>query len=279
MVKEGLTLSCNPMIEVAAVRQPGAQRTLMRRRGFTLIELLVVIAIIAILASILFPVFAQAREKARQTTCLNNLKNIGTAAMMYVQDYDETYPGGPGVGSLSYPGPQGTWTNFPNLPGGANQVPFSIGARLQPYVKNTQIFADPNDPTGDRFAAGRWDARFMRISYWWHSGISQGWSQPNYPAGTLSNTGVPYTMAAIPRPAELMMVQDNWAAYHSSGANGQARWNICFADGHVKFAKYLDAWLATNARPWTWNLFNPNKPLSVEQPCVPNCVAAAATVN
>ena len=64
------------------------------RRAFTLIELLVVIAIIAILAAILFPVFAQAREKARSISCLSNLKQIGTAAMMYVQDYDETYMAG-----------------------------------------------------------------------------------------------------------------------------------------------------------------------------------------
>jgi len=62
------------------------------RRGFTLIELLVVIAIIAILAAILFPVFAQAREKARETACLNNMKQIGTALTMYLQDWDETYP-------------------------------------------------------------------------------------------------------------------------------------------------------------------------------------------
>src|SRR5207302_8529479 len=62
------------------------------RRGFTLIELLVVIAIIAILAAILFPVFARAREAARKTTCLSNLKNIGLAALMYVQDYDEQFP-------------------------------------------------------------------------------------------------------------------------------------------------------------------------------------------
>ena len=63
-----------------------------KKTGFTLIELLVVIAIIAILAAILFPVFAKAREKARQTNCMNNLKNLGTAIMMYAQDYDELYP-------------------------------------------------------------------------------------------------------------------------------------------------------------------------------------------
>src|SRR5438128_3741872 len=63
-----------------------------RQRGFTLIELLVVIAIIAILAAILFPVFAQAREKARTTTCISNLRQIGLANNMYVQDYDEHFP-------------------------------------------------------------------------------------------------------------------------------------------------------------------------------------------
>jgi prepilin-type N-terminal cleavage/methylation domain-containing protein len=63
-----------------------------RQRGFTLIELLVVIAIIAILAAILFPVFAQTREKARQATCLSNLKQIGMGVLMYAQDYEETMP-------------------------------------------------------------------------------------------------------------------------------------------------------------------------------------------
>ena len=63
----------------------------MKRKGFTLIELLVVIAIIAILAAILFPVFAQAREKARQTACLSNLKQLATGGMLYSQDYDEKF--------------------------------------------------------------------------------------------------------------------------------------------------------------------------------------------
>src|SRR5215472_767833 len=64
----------------------------MKRNGFTLIELLIVIAIIAILAAILFPVFAQVREKARQTACLSNLRQIGMATRMYMQDYDDRFP-------------------------------------------------------------------------------------------------------------------------------------------------------------------------------------------
>src|SRR5438874_107201 len=90
-----------------------ARRALRPGAGFTLIELLVVIAIIAILAAILFPVFAQAREKARQTTCLSNLKQIGTATMMYVQDYDEKFyahryncDGGDGTGVAKATCPQ-----------------------------------------------------------------------------------------------------------------------------------------------------------------------------
>ena len=96
-----------------------------KRSGFTLIELLVVIAIIAILAAILFPVFARARENARRSSCSSNLKQIGLGMLQYTQDYDEKYPlartGGP---------------NFNNWAG-----------RIAPYVKSKQLFACPSNPS------------------------------------------------------------------------------------------------------------------------------------
>src|SRR5215213_2451721 len=104
------------------------------RRGFTLIELLVVIAIIAILAAILFPVFAQAREKARQTSCLSNVRQISTAYSMYIQDYDEHFP--PHVTERT--ADAGT----PDTP--EARAPFSYRTKLEPYSKNQQIFKCPS---------------------------------------------------------------------------------------------------------------------------------------
>lgn len=106
------------------------------RRAFTLIELLVVIAIIAILAAILFPVFAQAREKARQTSCLSNMKQIGTAALMYAQDYDERTP-------RNWYGPLDTGPEATTAPGDAPERYKWMDA-LQPYVKSAQIFTCPS---------------------------------------------------------------------------------------------------------------------------------------
>jgi prepilin-type N-terminal cleavage/methylation domain-containing protein/prepilin-type processing-associated H-X9-DG protein len=150
------------------------KRMLRRQPGFTLIELLVVIAIIAILAAILFPVFAQAREKARSTQCLSNLKQVGVATRMYTQDYDEVlvplylYSSHPSDGTLATGAPYLQW--FPDL--------------LLPYVKNNGVFVCPNWSSiytygRDAFPPGEGvGLRNMRWSYggnnwhWWPGGAN-----------------------------------------------------------------------------------------------------------
>jgi prepilin-type N-terminal cleavage/methylation domain-containing protein/prepilin-type processing-associated H-X9-DG protein len=108
------------------------------KRGFTLIELLVVIAIIAILAAILFPVFAKAREKARQTSCLSNLKQMSLGLLMYAQDYDECFPGTYEKMGQSADWPLVAWWDI-----------------IQPYVKNTQLMVCPSTRTYPSYGANR----------------------------------------------------------------------------------------------------------------------------
>jgi prepilin-type N-terminal cleavage/methylation domain-containing protein/prepilin-type processing-associated H-X9-DG protein len=167
---------------------------LSAKRGFTLIELLVVIAIIAILAAILFPVFAQAREKARQTSCLSNSKQISTAMMMYVQDYDEVMPM-----AISYPN-WGTWTQY-----------------VAPYTKNWDIMFCPS---GGRRLQASWD---LGPQYqWWanwqyFSQYGYNWDYLNRANGDCSNFvagpsylgGPPTALAAINQPAATVMLTDN----------------------------------------------------------------------
>src|SRR5205809_2834608 len=100
-----------------------------KRTGFTLIELLVVIAIIAILAAILFPVFAQARESARQTTCLSNCKQIGLGVAMYLQDYDNEYPVQRSDG-------------LKVMAAGGKDITYYDS--LMPYIKNGRVWIDPS---------------------------------------------------------------------------------------------------------------------------------------
>src|SRR5258708_29999091 len=111
----------------------------MTRRGFTLIELLVVIAIIAVLAAILFPVFAQAREKARQASCMSNLRQIGLGFVQYVQDYDEKLPDRRDL-KRSLSGGYKPWTSWPTSDPRAAWAAIT----LYPYIKNYDIWACPS---------------------------------------------------------------------------------------------------------------------------------------
>jgi prepilin-type N-terminal cleavage/methylation domain-containing protein/prepilin-type processing-associated H-X9-DG protein len=200
-----------------------------KRNGFTLIELLVVIAIIAILAAILFPVFAQAREKARQTTCVSNLKQIGTGLMMYVQDYDERYP----IFSFAscYPGYDAIWTT-----------------EIMPYTKNERVFVCPSiDPP---YSTTNGVARGAK----WVAGTCPGGVPTSYMmTGYMTNRG----QAEIPAVADQVYIFDGvggsnlWAATQVCGAvrgSAEARGWICrflmahndgssvlFADGHAKW--------------------------------------------
>jgi len=132
-------------------------------KGFTLIELLVVIAIIAILAAILFPVFAQAREKARQTTCLSNVKQMGLGLQMYVDDYDEMLP--PGV-------------DYPWSPWGT-----TIFDRLDPYVKNNKMFLCPSSNSKD-IKYGNYGVNGTIAGHNYNGGFHTSYGQLSRPAET-----------------------------------------------------------------------------------------------
>lgn len=213
-----------------------------KKKGFTLIELLVVIAIIAILAAILFPVFAKAREKARQTSCTNNAKQIGLAILQYIQDYDEKLPYGQ-VDSVPV-----TYT-LRGLRTGASV--------LDPYIKNTQVGECPSGRVGEGY----------------------GWIYSHMPYRTLYTPEF-IKLAELTAPAEVMFFTENtvdangnlsnWAYcpinnFHAG--NGALNGLIAkrhndgsigaFADGHVKWLSFTELISASPANEIRWKHRNP----------------------
>ena len=157
--------------------------TRTRRRGFTLIELLVVIAIIAILAAILFPVFAKAREKARQISCASNMKQLGLGFLQYVQDNDETFP----IGNMCIATSGCSGTNDINATGWAGDI--------YPYVKSMGIYKCPDDSTAATAPA-------VPISY----AYNQHFGYNTQPFGTQLVPHTQIALAALNAPASTVLL-------------------------------------------------------------------------
>jgi len=227
------------------------------RRGFTLIELLVVIAIIAILAAILFPVFAKAREKARQTSCLNNVKQLALGMIQYVQDYDEKFFASTGrwTGGTTYgvnpviPGsPDFNWE-----PSGTWGYQDSWTNQIFPYVKNVQIYRCPS----------RSASVCMGVDY----GIPHyGFTAPATRIALFQNRPA---LGSFTRPSETMMLTEKSGgnpayvldvAHYVCEARHNDGGNVGFVDGHAKWMKFD----ISSLEPYGWSApaagYNNNHP-------------------
>jgi prepilin-type N-terminal cleavage/methylation domain-containing protein/prepilin-type processing-associated H-X9-DG protein len=195
-------------------------RPTAHRRGFTLIELLVVIAIIAILAAILFPVFARAREAARQSSCLSNTKQMGNAVMMYVQDYDEIYP-------WMWQGGAGSpWVHIPiNQTASSN---YQIWAEwIYPYVKNDAVFQCPSR----KYTQAQMPYTTFPVSYNYNGNASGGVSGAS--------------MASVDAPATTVLLYDGWTM--------DAWW---YAQDQASLLSGLSSWTPASASPVAWTAAN-----------------------
>lgn len=209
------------------------------RRGFTLIELLVVIAIIAILAAILFPVFAQAREKARMTACLSNLKQIGTGTMMYVQDFDEHYPNTVAWGR--------TWTGVYTVTPSNPQSYLYLPDLINPYVKNTGVWFCPSIGQASSTPFG-WNIAQNGSSYIWNH-QTNSCNLCNPAQGAYNVTGSNIASVAAPASAPLVWDIPYWGAWVGSMSFHNNGLNVTYADGHAKWVGGIDV---KNNEDW-WN--------------------------
>lgn len=226
------------------------------KKAFTLIELLVVIAIIAILAAILFPVFAQAKEAAKRTSCLSNVKQMGVAMHMYVTDYDDTTPTilGPRGGNPSYG--------------------IDFYTQLFPYVKNFGVFFCPDRnekvmPTGDNCVDGPANNQFNTsqqcIGYGYNWGFTSAVSSGLVYGRTRDpqwNINAGKNLSIISAPAEMFAFGDTGdnprftictnyiIQYYTPAKSGDTRhggkFNMAFVDGHAKNVAYKAGLLGTS---------------------------------
>jgi prepilin-type N-terminal cleavage/methylation domain-containing protein/prepilin-type processing-associated H-X9-DG protein len=222
------------------------------RPAFTLIELLVVIAIIAILAAILFPVFAQAREKARQSACLNNQKQIGLGLMHYAQDYDDTLPTRYGGSCPNPPTATSDCTGTPPRQRTWKDM-------LMPYIKSVDVYRCPSNSTAEKFdVRGFFPAGYSMFLPNGAFNVMEpgaafpqplaGLGQPSYSViifetSSLFPDGGPYSAYVEPAVASTTQAAapSSWYSGHS-----RRRGNMIFMDGHAKYRALKDTYIEQN---------------------------------
>jgi len=244
-----------------------------QKSGFTLIELLVVIAIIAILAAILFPVFARARENARRSACLSNLKQIGLGLMQYTQDYDEKMPPAVAYGGQIQTPPNGYfWSN----------TYWFWQQIIYPYVKSSEVYFCPSSSTHPRHADGRaapfygnYGANQSTIigqslaafvapatTYAimdWGGNAANHWD-PNVPGTSHAQYGfLPGSGPNSPLRSPQRTIVSTYQRDFDFGRHFQGI-NIIFADGHVKWARsevvYNEALKSQAGSKSAWSISN-----------------------